>query len=128
MSERTKSICPHCGDWAAEKKAKLLKKYSEREPTPFYQFDGFYDCPEGDCVMDPDLDGHCLFGGETWELMRGTGGVRVLVNSGANGREVVSLLQKITELVEWSIRKDGTIRHDTPEERRNELELISAAF
>jgi hypothetical protein len=80
----------------------LLEEYARKTPTRLIQIDGHR--TEGDSVMHPDEDGHCLMYGEEYEL-RNIGAsallpVRVQIWEGANKDEVLALLRKATDLVE----------------------------
>jgi hypothetical protein len=89
-------------------KGELLEHYAEREPTAFYQFDGWHlGVGHGDDVMHPDEEGDCLASGTTYELMHGAD-VRVLVKRGMAPEIAAQLLEKLTS---W-IRRDGFEFHE----------------
>lgn len=87
----------------------LLDKYASREPTPFQQFDGFYLDNEGDDIMQPDDEGHCLFSCRTWELMYGAD-IRVLVSQDAPREQLPPLIQKLAAWITEEYSKPA-IKH-----------------
>jgi hypothetical protein len=88
-----------------EQKRRLLEHYAEREPKRFRQFDVFTDAL-ADCVMEPDEDGDCIFGGATYELMNGCWDVRCLINPKLNKADAVRSLRKVLECIE----RDGVMQ------------------
>ena len=86
-----------------ECKGKLLEHYAHRDPTAFFQFDGWALGPDGgDSVMRPDADGDCLTSSQTYELMTGGPSVRVLVTRGTSRPDAVRLLKKLRRWVKQS--------------------------
>lgn len=76
----------------------LLRKYAEREPKYFTQYDGFK-LAGADYVMQPDREGHSLTWSETYELMSSPIEVRVLIPAQTTKHDAVSLLRKIARLI-----------------------------
>ncbi len=102
-------------DYVMEKtKTDLLKKYEQKKPNLFIQYDVF-DCSnnlgaqqyleeiEGKRL---DIDKHLLETGLTYELMRGSD-VRVLINPETSKETVLMLLDKIKDRIkeneDWQI-------------------------
>jgi hypothetical protein len=81
------------------RKADLLAKYAEKPVTAFSQFDGFIVSHEGDDVMRPDGDGHCIMCGDTEELMHGAD-VRVLVKPDTLVKDASAMLRKIADIID----------------------------
>lgn len=79
-------------------KGELLEHYAGKDPTAFYQFDGFAGV-HGDDVLRPDDDGDSIMGGGTYELMTGAYAVRVLVTRGTPEAVAVRLLKKIRKSI-----------------------------
>ena len=80
-------------------KGALIAKYVDREPTEFYQYDGFSQAGNGPLGEGPDGDGDELSAGATTELMNGAS-VRVLIRTEATSADAARLLRKITRWVE----------------------------
>jgi hypothetical protein len=99
-------------------KETILAKYNEREPTEFYQIDGFHIPGRGDSVMVLDDDDDCIMGGVVHELMFGSD-VRVLIrkepeNPGRTERDIVRMLRKIADTIEslhWVDHTTDNERH-----------------
>ena len=72
-------------------KGECFAHYAEREPTGFFQLDGFLD---SDDFMGRDEDGDALSAGGTTELMSGVADVRVLVRTDDHA-QAVRLLEKL---------------------------------
>jgi hypothetical protein len=81
----------------------LLEEHAKKKPVRLVQIDG-HQVNGGDDVMHPDEDGHCLMGGEAYELRNLSGSrhlpVRVDIYEGADKQEVLALLRKIAAFVE----------------------------
>ncbi|MBI2843049.1 MAG: hypothetical protein HYX78_06575 [Armatimonadetes bacterium] len=86
-------------------KSRLLKKYREREPRLFLQYDAFTKAPWDDIVR-PDDDGDAICWGDTHELMSGIADVRALINPALNGLDVARVLRKFADIIEED-SKDG---------------------
>jgi hypothetical protein len=71
----------------------FLDHYRQREPSAFIQFDAFDDLPANELVH-PDEEGHSLFCGPTYELMRGAT-LRILIKPGTSEKTITNLLDKI---------------------------------
>jgi hypothetical protein len=84
-------------------KEELLKKYSGKDPHPFYQFDGFDEGEFNYDVLTGDDAGDSINNTVTYELMSGIADVRVLINPKTQYHDVIRLLEKI---LEW-IKEDG---------------------
>ena len=108
-----------------EIKRDLIRDYGEREPKHFRQIDGFHMPGGGDSVMRPDDDGHCIMGGDTWELMRGAS-VRVLVPSGENTppADVAGMLRKIADWIEQDPKSTMGVQAP-PRDLSNVVELFA---
>jgi hypothetical protein len=81
----------------------LLEDYAKKPVRRVIQIDGFE--TEGDSVMEPDEDGHCLMGGNGSLVLQRVGAteglpVRVQIHEDANKEDVLLLLEKISDLVE----------------------------
>ncbi len=81
----------------------LLEDYAQKPVRRVIQIDGFE--PEGDSVMSPDEDGHCLMGGAGSLVLQRVGAteglpVRVQIHEDAAKEDVLLLLGKISDLVE----------------------------
>jgi hypothetical protein len=79
----------------------MLAHYAEREPCAFLQYDGF-DAPTGmfDDNWGPDVGGHEVIVGITYELMSGMATVRVLIPPESDADVAAALLRKIADRVE----------------------------
>jgi hypothetical protein len=77
----------------AKTKAELLEHYARKEPKHFYQFDGW------EKSEDP-FTGGGLTMGETWELMSGVPGIRVLLPDHTTQTEAVTMLRQILDYIE----------------------------
>ena len=86
-------------------RGELLEKYCKREPTPFFQYDGFLGKPndKSDCIFQFDKNGFCFFDKiETYELMHGAD-VRVFVKPGTPPE----ITQRILKEIAACIKRDG---------------------
>jgi hypothetical protein len=83
-------------------KEELLRHYAEKEPHRFIQYDGFYDVSPEE-VLPSDEFGLAVILGETYELMSGAYGVRVLVEPDTPRETVLALLSRISAV----IKKEG---------------------
>lgn len=86
-----------------EHRDELLKHYSERDPKHFIQIDAY--CaghfePEPDYIMAPDAAGDCLTSQETFELMHGAGGARVLIDPLIPPGDIARLLRKVASWID----------------------------
>ncbi len=81
----------------------LVEEYSKKKAVRLIQIDG-HQVAVGDDILRPDEDGHTLMCWDTYELRNIAGSphlpVRVELYPGADKEEVLSLLRKITDLVE----------------------------
>lgn len=84
----------------------MLLEDAEKKPVRYLsQIDAHV--TEGDSVMYPDEDGHCLMSGETYELRRSPAGmvpVRVHIDPDADKEDVLSMLAKVYSWLarDWS--------------------------
>ena len=83
-------------------KQQLLRKYSNKEPNVFYQFDGFENM-KNDSIAKPDEDGLAVFYTNTCELMNGST-VRVLLKPGVEKKE--TYLKLLKRIYDWIERDD----------------------
>ncbi len=94
-------------------KAELLAHYAEKAPHRFFQYDGFGPKSFDDVVRDCG-EGFALFSGDTYELMSGGPGVRVLIVPGTNPE----LVDKVLKRVAASYPSDCC--NDTADDNRHE--------
>ena len=84
-----------------EQKKIILKKYLDKEPTAFRQFDAFFWEPNsGDDFFPADEQGVASSGSNTFELMSGKSNVRVLVVPGSSKHQVIHALKNLIECIE----------------------------
>lgn len=94
------------------KKYQLLEKYLDRPVTAFRQYDCFIDAVP-DCMVQPDTDGDCLFGGSTHELMHGAS-VRVLIRIDESKKDVVRALLKIVDSINRNDKFESKADEEIP--------------
>jgi hypothetical protein len=100
-------------------RAWLWPVYGGKKVVRLVQLDG-HKVGGGDDIMPPDEDGHCLMGGETYELRNISGSphlpVRAEIYEDAEKQEVAALLRKMADWVEraWddSLSRKGQERLD----------------
>jgi hypothetical protein len=80
-------------------KDKLLEDAAKKEPMLFFQFDGWAN-QVGDSHADED--GDLCMGGNSYELRRCPGEVRVFIPIGANANDVLRLLKKARKWIKQS--------------------------
>lgn len=85
-----------------KRKAELLEKYATKKPKAFLQYDGLV---HAGTAMPWDEDEDCICCGGTWELMQGVP-VRVLISEDACKEDVLRLLEKISNWIEWDGLQD----------------------
>jgi hypothetical protein len=89
-------------------KEELLERYQTREPKLFVQIDAFNTTGDEDNLMQPDGDGYWFQARRTYELMDGVD-VRILINPGADRKEVMPMLKKMMDKIgrDWSQLLEG---------------------